>query len=155
MQEVFQPTHQEDQVVLWIAIMLAIVGVVGLVFALRRKSTTADERNRNMLLAMLLFFLATISAGTALFSWLSMRKTGPVTITADAIETPYGKVDFKSIKNAEIITDQPVRLLPSNSQRGAVKLLLIEERSGKAHIMSEENYDIQRIFGALREAINH
>ena len=152
MQEVFQPTHQEDQLVLYTAIILAIAGIAGLVFTLRKKAS-GDARNRNMLVAMLLFFLATISTGTAFFSWLSMRKTGPVTITADAIETPYGKAAFTSIRKAEIITDQPVRLIPSNNNSGAVKLLIIEEESGKAHVMSEENYDIQRIFGALREAM--
>jgi hypothetical protein len=152
MQEVFQPTHQEDQLVLYIAVILAIAGIAGLVFTLRKKAS-GDARNRNMLVAMLLFFLATISTGTAFFSWLSMRKTGPVTITEEAIETPYGKAVFTSIRKAEIITDQPVRLIPSNNQRGAVKLLVIEEESGKAHVMSEENYDIQRIFGALREAM--
>lgn len=152
MQEVFQPTHQEDQLVLYIGLILAIMGIVGLVWSLRKKPTTADGRNRNLLVAMLLFFLATISAGTAFFSWLSMHKTGPVTITADAIETPYGKVAFTAIRNAEIIADQPVRLIPSNNNRGTVKLLVIEEQSGKAHVLSEENYDIQRIFGALREA---
>lgn len=152
MQEIFQPTHQEDQLVLYISIILAIVGIAGLVFTLRKKAT-GDARNRNMLLAMLLFFLATISTGTAFFSWLSMRKTGPVTITADAIETPYGKAAFTDIRNAEIIADQPVRLIPSANSRGTVKLLIIEEESGKAHVMSEENYDIQRIFGTLREAM--
>ncbi|PHN06737.1 hypothetical protein [Flavilitoribacter nigricans] len=152
MQEVFQPTHQEDQFILYLAIVLAIVGGIGLVLSLRKKAT-GEAHTRNMLVAMLLFFLTTISAGTALFSWLSMRKTGPVTITADAIETPYGKVNFKNIRNAEIITDSPVRLIPTSNGRGTVKLLLIEEDSGKAHVMSEENYDIQRIFGALREAM--
>lgn len=152
MQEIFQPTHQEDQFVLYLAIVLALTGLAGLVVTLRKKGS-GDAHNRNMLVAMLLFFLTIISTGTALFSWLSMRKTGPVTITDSAIETPYGKVEFKDVRNAEIIVDRPVRLLPTNSDRGTVKLLIIEERSGKAHVMSEENYDIQRIFGTLREAM--
>jgi hypothetical protein len=151
MQEVFQPIHQEDQIVLYIALVLAIVGAIGMVITLRRK-VERSKHNQNMLIAMLLFFLMTISTGTALFSWLSMRKTGPVTISADAIETPYGKATFENIKQAKIINDQAVGLLPTGGNSRTVKLLLIEERSGKAHILSEKNYDIQRIFGALRSA---
>ena len=151
MQEIFQPTHQEDQLVLYIALALAVVGAIGMVMTLRRK-VERSKHNQNMLIAMLLFFLMIISAGTALFSWLSMHKTGPVTIYADAIETPYGKTTFGNIKSAEIIIDQAVGLLPTGGNRRTVKLLLIEERSGKAHVLSEKNYDIQRIFGALRSA---
>lgn len=152
MTEVFQPTHQEDQMVMYVAIILAVIGLAGLWLTLRKK-VSGDARNRNMLVAMLLFFLTTISAGTAFFSWLSMYKTGPVTISTESIETPYGKVAFQDIKNAEITADQPIRLLPSGSGHGTVKLLIIEEKSGKAHVMSEENYDIQRILGALRKAV--
>lgn len=151
MQEVFQPTHQENQMVLYLAIIIAIAAGIGLFLSLRRKAT-GEARTRNMILAMLLFFAMTISGGTALFSWLTMHKIGPVTITADAIETPYGRIPFGEIRKAEIIADQPVRLLPSSNNRSTVKLLVIEESSGKAHVMSEENYDIQRIFGALRES---
>ena len=151
MQEVFQPIHQEDQLVLYIAVVLAIIGAIGMMVTLRRK-VERSKHTQNMLIAMLLFFLTTISAGSALFSWLSMHKTGPVTIYADAIETPYGKTSFGNIRKAEIITDQPISLLPSGNNSRAVKLLLIEESSGKAHVLSEKNYDIQRIFGTLRKA---
>jgi hypothetical protein len=151
MQEVFQPIHQEDQLVLYIALILAIVGAIGMVITLRRK-VERSRHNQNMLIAMLLFFLTTISAGTALFSWLSMHETGPVTIYAYAIETPYGRVAFGEIKKAEIITDQPIGLLPTGSNSRSVKLLVIEESSGKAHVLSEKNYDIQRILGAMRKA---
>lgn len=152
MQEVFQPTHQEDQLTLYIGILLAVAGAVGLFLSLRKKAT-GEAHRRNMLVAMLLFFLTIISSGTAFFSWWSIRKIGPVRITDDAITTPYGKAIFRDIRKAEIIADQPVRLIPSNNNQAVVKLLVIEEQSGKTHVLSEENYDIQRIFGALREAM--
>lgn len=136
---------------LYLALVLAVVGLAGLVMRLRRKAS-GEAHTRNMLVAMLFFFLTTISAGTALFSWFSMRRIGPVTLYADAIETPYGKVAFRDIRKAEIVADQPVRLIPTANDSKTVKLLVIEESSGKAHVLSEKNYDIQRIFGALKEA---
>jgi len=151
MQEVFQPTHQEDQLVLYTAAILAIAGAIGLILMLRKKRTR-ETYNRNMLIAMLLFFLTIISTGSAFFSWLSMYKTGPVTISADAIETPYGKAQLSSIRKAEIIADQPVTLFPGNQDSRTVRLLIIEEHSGKTHVLSEKNYDIQRILGTLRQA---
>ncbi|MEZ4993655.1 MAG: hypothetical protein R2824_24745 [Saprospiraceae bacterium] len=151
MQEVFQPIHQEDQTALYLAIFIAIAAGIGLFLTLRKKAT-GEAHTRNMIVAMLLFFVTMISVGTAVFSLLTMHKIGPVTISQDAIETPYGRASFGNISKAEIISDQPVTLLPSAGNRRTVRLLVIEENSGKAHVLSEKNYDIQRIFGALQEA---
>lgn len=137
--------------VFYLALIVAVAGGIGLFLTLRKKAT-GEAHTRNMLVAMLLFFVTMISAGTAVFSALTMRKIGPVTITADAIETPYGRAPFGNIRKAEIINDQPVTLFPSAANRRNVKLLVIEENTGKAHVLSEENYDIQRIFGTLQEA---
>lgn len=149
MPEIFEPTQQPDVLIGWISLLLAVVGAGGLLFTLRRP-VSREEYNRKMLIAMLFFFLAMISAGTAIFSWLSARRTGPVTVYADAIETPYGKAMFRDIQRAHIVVDQPVGLFKVDTRQGAVKMLVIEERSGQAHVLSEQSYDIQRIFGLLQ-----
>ncbi|MCB0628865.1 MAG: hypothetical protein KDD15_04020, partial [Lewinella sp.] len=87
MQEVFQPIHQEDQTALYLAIFIAIAAGIGLFLTLRKKAT-GEAHTRNMIVAMLLFFVTMISVGTAVFSLLTMHKIGPVTISQDAIETP-------------------------------------------------------------------
>lgn len=148
----FDPLANNSGIAVWAG---AIVSLVGFALAawLFVKKEEGKDRQHNIIIAMLLFFLGMIAAGTSFFTFWTQQKTGPVIIYADAIETTYGKSSFRDIKNASITVAGNKSLVNPNQQRGATRLLLIEQHDGKAHVLSEENYKIEAILNKLRGAV--
>jgi len=134
-----------------LSLIAAVVGLVGMLYLLRRK-VSYEERNRNIVIAMLLFFLFLIGSSTAFFSYLRVRKVGPVEIYETGMVTPYGKVAFKDIRNAEIMVDKSSSLLSEAAGR-STRILAIIENSGKTHALSEEDYPVQEVLGRMKQAI--
>ncbi len=149
--QTFQPQHTENQLGLWLGLLVAALALAGMLALL--KSKTGDQ-NRRMLGAMLLFFTCMIAVGTAFFSWLTMRKIGPVNLYADAIETPYGKLPFEDVGSIYIKMEQEKSLLKPEGGNKGVRLLVLESTDRKAHVLSEHNYNIQAILGTLKAALD-
>lgn len=147
----FQPQHTENQLGLWLGLLAGAIALAGMLYLLRTKT---GDQNRRLLGAMLLFFVCTISAGTAFFSWLTMRKIGPVNLYADAITTPYGKLSFDKIRSIYIKEEREKSLLKPEGSSESIRLLVLESREGKVHVLSDKNYNIQAILGSLKETID-
>ena len=148
----FAPDNGPAAQTAWIAAAIALGALAGMASMLKKKAE-GRQRNQNMLAAMLLFFVALIGGGAAFFSWLKIRKTSPVAIYEDAVETPYGKAAFNTIKDAYIYADKQSSFIdPSRSVR-TTKMLVIEEKSGKTHVMAEGDYPINEILPALKSAV--
>jgi hypothetical protein len=147
-----EPSGSSELSTILIAIFVAL-GAAAATFALLRTSATGGQRSRILAGAMLLFFLFLISSSTAFFSWLKMQKVGPVKIYRHAVETPYGKAAFQDIKNIYIHLDQQPSRINPNQARRQTRLLVIEERQGKAHLLSEEDYDIMEVMAKLKKAM--
>ena len=141
---IIDPISQENLVFFWIGLIIAIASVIGMVVVLKQKKSY-QQRNWQMLVSMLLFFVFLISISTAFFSFWAHQKIGPVKIEAEAIETAYGKVSFREIKKISFHESNQPSMINPNINRSTVRILLIEERSGKIHALSEENYDINSI----------
>lgn len=148
----FQADNSGDQTILLIALLTALFALAGMILLLRRKNGGLD-RNRTLLLAMLAFFAFIIALGTAFFSWWSARKTGPVTVFTDAIETPYGRAGFADIQNAYLKKESQSSLINPKLVTGSVRLLIIEEKDGHAHVLSEQNYPVEQVMTALKDAV--
>ncbi len=147
------PVHTADQWTLWIALAVAGLVFYGMLRAL--KGRIQLDRNRSIALGMFLFFVFLIAISTAFFSFWSMKKTGPVRIYADSIETPFGRAAFEDIVNAQIEDyRKPSLVNPAQNRGKRVRSLLIEERSKKAHFLSSENYDIGEIMAQLKKAVD-
>ncbi|MCB0568943.1 MAG: hypothetical protein KDC66_04235 [Phaeodactylibacter sp.] len=147
-----EPVSSGSGATILLAALVCLAALAAL-FALMRRPSSGDQRNRQMLGAMLLFFVLLIGSGTAFFSWLNTRKISDIVIYTDAIETPYGKAPFANIRNAYFKTvNQPSIFDPSGASR-QTQMLAIEELNGKAHLLSEENYDIKDVFDKLKAAI--
>lgn len=148
----FDPLENSSEIAVWAGVAVGIIGFALSVWLFLRKEKGKD-RQRNIILAMLLFFLGMIAFGTSFFTFWTQKKTGPVLIYENAIETTFGKSYFQDIKNASITVAGNKSLVNPNQQRGATRLLLIEEHEGKAHVLSEDNYKIEAILNKLRGAV--
>ncbi len=100
----------------------------------------------------LLGFIGILVAGSTVFfsTWAGL-KIGPVEVGQMGIETPYGQTTYTNIRKISLEKDQPASFFPSTSSEGAVTFLLIEELSGKTHVLSSENYPVQEILTAIKQ----
>ena len=146
----FAPAHSEDKFTFGLSLGITLISLVGLIYLLKQKNTGYAYR-RQMMIAMLVFFSLIISAGIAFFSFWSMEKIGDVLVYENSIQTPYGKADFKNISKAyiEVNTQKPV--ISGGKSGRSTRMLFIEESSGKMHVLSEDNYKIDKILNKMRD----
>ncbi|MEQ8704103.1 MAG: hypothetical protein RIC19_09305 [Phaeodactylibacter sp.] len=147
----FEAAGAASNVTLIFALLATVVGLAG-TFLLLRKPAPRGQHNQRMLIAMLLFFTFLIGASTAFFSWMRTERLEPVMIYNNAVETSYGKVAYKDLGNAKIVTDQQNQPF-SNLNQGTTRLLVILEKDGKTHALSEEDYPIEEVLRELRNAV--
>jgi len=148
----FEPVYGNSSFMLWGTIVAGLL-FFGLCAWLLFKKEEGQKRQLNIILAMLFFFFGMISLGTSFFTFWTQQKTGPVIVFTDAVETVYGRVSFDQLKNASITTMGNQSRINPQQQRGGSRLLLLEEDNGKAHVLSEDNYDIQQIYNAIKSAV--
>jgi len=134
-----------------LSVIAAVLGIGGMLYVLRREASR-EQRHLNIVIAMLLFFLFLIGSSTAFFSYMRLRKVGPVDIYEAGMKTPYGKVQFADIRNAEIITDEEPNVLSGSTGR-RTRILTIIERDGKTHALSQEDYPIQEILAKMKQTL--
>lgn len=149
----FEPVKSGFNFTIWVALILMACAVAGMVFLLKKKSTEISY-NMRMLGAMLLFFVAIISASTAFFSFWASSRTTTVKIYKKSVETDRGRVTFKNLKGAYINADKGSSggLMPS-TKRDTTKLLIIEEKTGRTHVLSSYNYNVMKIVRLLQPMI--
>jgi len=137
---------------LWIGlgIMLIILCFGAAVFLFRYQRLSSKMRAT---LAMLFFFFGLLATGTTVFSYLGQAKLDPVKIYSDRITTTYGTAQFSDIQNARIIKDQDRSLINQDIVRRETALLYIEEKGGKVHVLSAEQYPVEDILQRMRELI--
>ena len=101
---------------------------------------------------ILLGFIGMLVAGsTAFFSTWAGLKIGPVEVSQVGVETPYGQTKYANIRKISLEKDQPATFFPSTTNEEGVTFLLIEELSGKTHVLSSENYPVQEVLTAIKE----
>lgn len=129
-----------------------IVLIIGLIIGSRVKTTYEQRHYKNMIL-MLVFFSALIFAGATFFSWLTTIKLTPVVMRAQNMDTPYGTVDYSDIRNAYYYQDKQSAKYAKDQVIRQTQFLIIDEISKKSHALSEENYDIDKIFSVLEKQV--
>lgn len=147
----FEPISSSGQMVFFLSIILSITGLAGCIWILK-KGGDRSNYNRRMLIAMLLFFVFIIGTGTAVFSGLTLRRTGTVTIYESAIATEQRKIPFNEIRSARIIVDKEPSLINPGQSVRTTKLLLIEARDKSSIVLSEADYPVEKILQSLKKA---
>lgn len=111
------------------------------------------KKNKQLLL-MFSGFIGCIALGVAIFSKINQNKLPKVQLYENGLVTPQGKVNFDDIRKIEMKEIEEHSKFPI--QKGGkmiaidtVKLILIEEYSGKAHVLAKANYPVDEIFGKL------
>lgn len=138
------PLHPHLPWHFWVALAATIGCGVFTVYLLMGKGPWKGRMWRQVV--PLWFFIAgMIAAGTAFFTFWDHLKTGPVRFEADGVETPYGKAMYDDIVRVYVHRQADPSLINPNMERRAVNWLIIEERSGKKHALSQDQYDLAAI----------
>lgn len=124
--------------------------LLGYLYSIRNKP---ENKRLRQIGAMLVFYVLLMAIGTAIFSYWNNRKLIDIVFEEKSFTSPYGVVKYNYIKNAKIQTETTSSYANANIVRSKVNLLVIEETNGKAHILSDENYEIREIMGELRKRI--
>lgn len=142
---VFQPQNSTDLTYFIIGLLAGIGGMLGAWLLLRKSRKTQQS-----LIAMLLFFVGLIGLGTALFSYMSYRLVDEVVVTDTHFRSGYGETALADIKVMKIVTDRQSSFVNPSITQKSTRVLLIEEKSGRIHSLSELHYDITAIMRELR-----
>ena len=149
---VFEPGYGGLTGTLAFSLAGVLLGGVGLWIGVRKEWKRKDRKAYKPIVALLSFILALLSVGTIVFTLLAREKLVDVVISQDSITTQYGTVGIQAIKNAFIENEiQPSFFNPV--ARDTIHLLIIEEMTGKAHVLSSENYDVDGIMRGLKQRI--
>lgn len=144
----FQPLHPNLPAHFWIALIVAIGTGLFTAWILMGKSPWKGQLSRQVL-PLWTFILCLLAVGTAFFSFWNHMKVGPVKFDAEGMETPYGKALYGDISRVYIHQERDKSLIDPNMVRSTTNWLIIEERGGKKHALSQDQYNLAEIEKAL------
>jgi hypothetical protein len=145
---VFPPLHPYLPFWFWAALLATLASGAFTVFLLYGKHPWKGNFWRQVV-PLWGFILCLLGVGTVIFTLFEHRKIGPVRIEAQGIETPFGKAQHDDIYRFYVHQEVSSSLIDPSLIREKTNWLIIEERGGKKHLFSEDQYDLPAIIGAL------
>lgn len=148
--EIFEPLKNPWQEMA-LPLMVAVLLVAAQVLQLRNKNM---ERNRRIVLSMLLFFGAVIALLSAGGIAINAYKFQRVTVSASAISIGKKEISFSELRGYLIREDREQSWVSSDIQKKAVRSLVLEEKNGKTHLLPEEYYELSHLIATLDTAFS-
>lgn len=143
----FAPTSN-DRLYLWLGIAFTIIGY-GTAWWLLTRKRTGRERTMFTILAMLAFFVGLMAMSTAFFSGWSLRKQGKVELSRTAVILGNAVIPYQDVKKIYYKKDKSGSIFQGQGTTNT--FLVIEQRGGKTHVISEEQYPIGEIMTRIKE----
>lgn len=144
----FQPLHPGLPPIFWISLLIALATGGGTVWLLIGKHGLKGNMWRQVV-PLWGFVLCVAAAGMMLYSWLEQRQKGTVRVDATGVETPFGKVDYEDVRKIYVHQEVDKSVIDPSIGRDTVRWLIIEERSGKKHLLRADQYDLPAIMETM------
>jgi hypothetical protein len=144
----FQPIQTQLGSTFWLAFVLMLLAGGITAWLLSGKHSLKGNMWRQVV-PLWTFIVALLALGVVLFSFWEYKKIGPVYLDAEGIETSYGKARYSEIARIYIHREIDRSLINPNMGRDTTKWLILEERGGKQHALSEDQYDLPAIMESL------
>lgn len=145
----YQP-DSDDRFYLWLGIILAAGAFLATYFILRKPRTGRAHTNA-VILAMLAFFVGLMAVGTAFFSGWSLRKQGKVELYQDGLQLGSSSIPYQDIKKIYYKQDKSSSPFQGPTNNETHTFLVIEQKGGKTHAISEESFPIGEIMTRIKE----
>lgn len=134
-----------------LSLLTGLLLIVGQVLQLRNKNM---ERNRRIVISMLLFFGAVIALLSAGGIAINAYKFQRVTVSASAISIGKKEIPYSNLRGYLIREDREQSWVSSGIQKKAVRSLVLEEKNGKTYLLPEEYYELSRLIATLDAAFS-
>jgi hypothetical protein len=133
------------------SILISLIGF-GLYFF--QEKIPVEQRLKNVvgLAAALVGLVAVLSLGLKLFS---MARLKPVKLYRNSVETPYGTVQWREIKDFYIKKETHYKPMQPNVITDSTRFLFIVERNDKGHVLSEGDYPIDSVLAKMNDLMGY
>jgi len=137
-----------DWVLIFLFGLVLVLGL-GIYYFLYRSPM---EGNMRKLIAMLLGFGLIMALGSGLFRAFSLWKLQPIEIYRDRVVLPSGVALFRNLDDFGLKGTKRTSIADPNLVRDSMRYLMLFEKGGKTHVLSEGDYPIDSIYAKLEKA---
>ena len=134
---------------LFLSLAGAVATGTGVWLQLRNKTL---DRNRRMVLSMLLFFGFLIALFTGAGILVNATRFKKVTVYTSGISIGKNEIPFHKMRGYLIREDRSRSWVNPDAVKKTVRSLVVEEKNGKTHLLPEEYYDLPRLIATLDSA---
>jgi len=146
--QVFEPLKNQAGTIALLLLTFIALGVV----LWRQLNNKSMERNRRMVLAMLVFFAFIIGLFSAAGMAINTMKFRTVTVYESGISIGKKQIPFREMRGYLIREDRSQSWVNPDMVKKTVRSLVIEEKTGKTYLLPEEYYELPRLIAALDSA---
>jgi hypothetical protein len=131
-----------------------IISLVGFGLYFFQEKIPVEQRLKHVvgLAAALFGLVAVLSLGLKLFS---MARLKPVKLYRNSVETPYGTVQWREIKDFYIKKETHYKPMQPNVITDSTRFLFIVERNDKGHVLSEGDYPIDSVLAKMNDLMGY
>jgi hypothetical protein len=147
--ETFEPINGGLDTTFWAALAITLAALGALIWLIRGWKPQGRAKAFRPLAQLLVFIVILLAGGTALFSGWASLKLIPVTVSEEGVVTSFGEAKFANIRQIYMHKDQEKSLINPALTVRTTMMLIIEEKDGKTHVLSEKNYELGPILKAI------
>ena len=148
--KIYEASNTGFYTTLILPILLGLA-LMGLAFYLHKKEVAYENRNIKNLGFLMSLFGIVLCFGVALFSFINLQRIQPVELHAKQLKIEGDYLPFTDIKRVYLHQDFQASHISAQLIRDTTYILVVEERAGKTHLLSEENYPIKEMVVAINE----
>jgi hypothetical protein len=149
---VFEPTRTFlDTWFLGSAIALLALGTLWFLL----KNNPNLDKNRRAVLGLILGLIGLVAGFSLAVKLFSYARLQPVEFHSKYVKTPYGKAEFRNIRDFYIKIERKYKPMQPNVMTDSSRYFFILERSDKTHVLSEGDYPIDSILAKMNSTMGY
>lgn len=145
----FEP-DSSDRLFLWLGLAVAVVAFY-LTYHFLRQKKKGREHTKAALIAMLFFFTGLMAFGTAFFSGWSVLKQGKIVLQQEQMQIGQRDIPYTQINKIYFKQEKQASPFQAINNTSVISFLVVEEKGGRTHAISEEQFPIGEIRTRIEE----
>ncbi len=137
----------------WSTPIIVILIAGALLFLLMTKRILAESATYRQMFSMLAGVAIIVAFSVGLMAQLARQSPGVIRVDDRGIESNFGLLRYSNLKKVEL-QRQPKgsRYLP-RLRKDSISVLVLERLSGPHYVLTENEYEVEKIMEALRVAL--